>query len=283
MENCTYDFSRCKLCGENMSEPKYRLKKTTIFECAGCGFHFIDFLDVIADPGSAGSVPLDERAWNYIESRLAANETQHRKNLNLVGQHSPTAGQECLDIGAGAGVFSNLLAKGGASVAGIEPQQVFREFAQRKFGIILRGETIDHPLWQQAARERFDVVTLWDVLEHVNFPAEMLAHAYPVTKPGGWLFLDTPCRDSVFYRLSEWAYRLNGGKNGMLLESLYSAQPFRHKQIFTRAQLVKVVKSAGWQVVQMKAAPFTFQNKIVMACRKPVGVAGRSTTSLPPP
>lgn len=269
MENCTYDFSRCKLCGEKRAEPKYRLKKSTIYECAGCGFHFIDFLDVMPDPGSTGSIALDERASKYIESRLPANEAQHRKNLKLVGQQCPIAGRECLDIGAGAGVFSSLLSREGASVAGIEPQQVFRDFAERKFGITLRGETIDHPCWQQEARDRFDVVTLWDVLEHVNFPAEMLALAYPITKPGGWIFLDTPCRDSVFYKLSELAYRLNGGTNGMLLESLYSAQPFRHKQIFTRNQLVRLVKSSGWQVVQMKSAPFTFQNKIVMACRKP--------------
>lgn len=270
MDSCSYDFSRCKLCGEKRAEPKYRLKKTTVLECAGCGLHFIDHLDVIPDPGSAGSGSLDTRAWNYIESRLAANATQHGRNLGFVRQHCPVAGQVCLDIGAGAGVFADLLAKAGASVAGIEPQEVFREFAERKFGLTLRGETIDHPYWH-GMRERYDVVTLWDVLEHTNFPAEMLTHVYPVTKPGGWLFLDTPCRNSVFYRLSELAYRLSGGSNTVLLETLYSPQPYRHKQIFTRSQLVGLVERTGWQVIRMKSSPLTFQNKIVLACRKPAG------------
>jgi len=270
LNNCAYDFSRCKLCGENGAEPRYRLKKTSIRECGNCGFHFIEYLDEMPDPDGGGSTPLDDRAWNFIDSRLAANGIQHRKNMRLVTEHCPVAGEACLDIGAGAGLFASMMAEAGASVSGIEPQAVFRAFAEKKFGLTLRGETLDHPYWQTGMRGRFNMVTLWDVLEHVNFPAETLAQAFPVTKPGGWLFLDTPCRDSVFYTLSTWGYRLSGGANTMLLESLYSPQPFRHKQIFTRNQLVKLVERIGWKVVSVKASPLTVQNKIVMVCRKPV-------------
>lgn len=219
---------------------------------------------------TACSKSLDRKACDFIESRLAANGKQHRKNLRLVLEHCQVAGETCLDIGAGAGLFAGLMAEKGASVSGIEPQAVFREFAEKKFGVSLRPETIDHPYWQQGRSGQFGVVTLWDVLEHVNFPAETLTDAYKVTRPGGWLFLDTPCRDSVFYKLSEWAYRFSGGSNSMLLESLYSAQPFRHKQIFTQKQLVRLVERIGWEVIRIKSAPLTVQNKIVMACRKPL-------------
>ncbi|MDD2542073.1 MAG: methyltransferase domain-containing protein, partial [Desulfuromonadaceae bacterium] len=114
-----------------------------------------------------------------------------------------------------------------------------------------------------------DVVTLWDVLEHVNFPAENLQNAYNVIKAGGWLFLDTPRRDTLFYRISEWSYHLRGGTNPQLLGSLYSPLPFRHKQIFTLRQLLKLVERIGFSVTSIQSSFFQPHNKMVLVCRKP--------------
>jgi 2-polyprenyl-6-hydroxyphenyl methylase/3-demethylubiquinone-9 3-methyltransferase len=264
-----YDFSRCKLCATYAASPKYKLKKTTVYACAACDFHFINHLDSLpSDPHNAAGNPLDRKARDYIESKLPANEKQLRENLLLVKRHVSLSGTHCLDIGAGAGLFAHLLAEEGAVVHGIEPQRVFREFAQQKFGIALNGETIDAPHWQQGFAGFFDVVTLWDVFEHVNFPAEALQDAWNVTKPGGWLFLDTPRRDALFYRISEWSYRLSGGENSSFLESFYSPLPFRHKQLFTLRQLLKLVENSGFSVTSMHSSFFQPNNKMVLVCRK---------------
>jgi 2-polyprenyl-6-hydroxyphenyl methylase/3-demethylubiquinone-9 3-methyltransferase len=211
---------------------------------------------------------LDRQAWDYIEGRLPASEKQLRKNLLLVKRHISLSGAQCLDIGAGAGLFAQFLNQAGAVVQGIEPQQIFREFAQQKFGIALNGETIDARHWQQEFAGFFDVVTLWDVFEHVNFPAETLQNAYNVIKPGGWLFLDTPRRDALFYRISEWSYRLSSGANTRLLGSLYSPLPFRHKQMFTLRQLLKLVEKIGFSVTSMHSSFLQPHNKVVLVCRK---------------
>ncbi len=251
LENSVYDFSRCKLCATNAASPKYKLKKTTVYACAACGFHFIAHLDGMpaeppAEPPGDATQALDRKAWDYIEGMLAANEKQLRGNLRLIERHLSLSGARCLDIGAGAGLFGHLLAEAGAVVHGIEPRR-----------------------WQQAFAGFFDVVTLWDVLEHVNFPAETLQNAYNVTKPGGWLFLDTPRRDALFYRIGEWSYRLSGGANPLILESLYSPLPFRHKQIFTLRQLLELVGKIGFSVMRMHSSVLQPQNKLVLVCRKP--------------
>lgn len=267
-----YDFSRCKLCATNGAKPTYTLKKTTVYACPACGFHYIDHLDDMPAGLRGGSAQaLDQKARNYIEGRLPGNEKQLRKNLHLVKRHLSLAGARCLDIGSGAGVFPHLLTEEGASVQGIEPQRVFREFTQWKFGIELQGETIDASHWQEGFKGFFDLVTLWDVLEHVNFPAETLRDAYTVIKPGGWLVLDTPRRDALFYRISELSYRLSGGRNSLFLESLYSPMPFRHKQIFTLRQLVQLVESIGFSVIQLHNKPLQPQNKMVLVCQKQTG------------
>ncbi len=263
------DFSRCKLCATSSANRTYNLAKTSVYVCSACGFHFIDHLDSLpTEPPGNFAPTLDQKAWDYIESRLPGNGNQLKKNLNLVKRHLSLSGADCLDIGAGAGLFPHLLAAAGAFVQGIEPQGLFREFAQRKFGIDLTADTIESQHWQQGFTDHFDVVTLWDVLEHVNFPAATLQNAYKVTKPGGWLFLDTPRRDALYYRISEWAYRLSGGKNALFLESLYSPLPFRHKQIFTLRQLLQLVKSIGYSVISLHNHALQPQNKMVLVCQK---------------
>lgn len=263
-----YDFSRCKLCATYAASPTYRLKKTTVYACSACDFHFINHLDSLPSEPADNAKPLDRKAGDYIEGRLPVSEKQLRVNLLLVKRHVSLSGAHCLDIGAGAGLYAHLLAQEGAIVHGIEPQRIFREFAQRKFGITLNEATIGARHWQQGFAGSFDVVTLWDVFEHVNFPAETLQNACNVTKTGGWLFLDTPRRDALFYRISEWSYRLSGGANPLFLESLYSPLPFRHKQIFTLRQLLKLVEKSGFSVTHMRSSFLQPQNKIVLVCRK---------------
>ncbi len=270
MTHSMYDFSRCKLCATNGASRTYKLAKTTVYACSACGFHFIDHLDSLpAESLDNFTQALDQKAWDYIEGRLPGNGKQLKGNLSLVKHHLSLSGAYCLDIGAGAGLFPHLLADAGAFVHGIEPQGIFREFAQSKFGIYLNRETIESRHWQLGFTDFFDVVTLWDVLEHVNFPSETLQNAYNVTKPGGWLFLDTPRRDAFYYRISEWAYRLSGGKSSLFLESLYSPLPFRHKQIFTLRQLVQLVKSIGYSVICLRNNVLQPQNKMVLVCRRP--------------
>jgi len=264
-----YDFSRCKLCARYAARPKYQLKKTAVYACAACDFHFINHLDSLPSghPGAAAH-PLDRKARDYIEGRLPASERQLRKNLLLVKRHISLSGAHCLDIGAGAGLFAHLLAEAGAVVQGIEPQAIFREFARQKYGLALNGETIDARHWQQGFGGFFDVVTLWDVFEHVNFPAETLQDAYQVMKPGGWLFLDTPRRDALYYRISEWSYRLSGGANSRLLGSLYSPLPFRHKQMFTLRQLLALAERIGFSVAGVHSSLFQPHSRMVLVCRK---------------
>ena len=267
----SYDFSRCKLCGAAAAAPRYRLKTTTIQVCAACDFHFINQLDVMPTERPEAEVrTLDVVAWNFIEKQLKKNRRQLEQRLALVARHLPLNETQCLDIGAGVGLFGHLLQEAGATSFGIEPQLIFRQFAEEKYRLQLRAETIEHPFWQERHAGHFAVVTLWDTLEHLNFPVETLRDAIQVMKPGGLLFLDTPSRDSFYYRISEWSYRLSNGANPLFLNSLYSPKPFRHKQIFTVQQLTNLIERLGLTVVELnRSGLFDSSNKIMLVAQKP--------------
>ena len=122
----------------------------------------------------------------------------------------------------------------------------------KRYGIGLRAETIDSNYWQDNYRNYFDVVTLWDVIEHVNFPLETLRDTYNVMKPDSMLFLDTPSRDSFYYKFSEMVYSISNGRFPLFLNILYSSKPYSHKQIFTQKQLRNLVESIGYKVKSVK-------------------------------
>lgn len=277
-----YDISRCKLCTGQAATPLYQLKQTVLYRCANCDFRYIDQFDDLN--GDAASVPLDARMSQLIEGKLADNARLHHARLAFVCRHAAVAGAYCLDIGAGVGSYMHFLATAGATVCGIEPVASSRAFARQRYALDLSPAPIDHPDWQLSARGIFDQVTLWDVIEHVNYPRATLAAAGNVLKPGGWLFLDTPSRDSLYYWISEQACRSSQGRNHRLLDTLYSAAPFGHKQIFRPRQLTQLIAELGFELVTVQGnyplpqlgaalnaviAPLRPQDKIVLACRKP--------------
>lgn len=259
-----HDFSRCKLCQSDTAAPRFPLSKTTVYACNRCDFHFIDQLDDMT--GMIAERPLTRKELDFIDERLNAAAGNYRRQLALARHCLPLAGARCLDLGAGAGGFAALLAEAGADVQAIEPQPLFRTFARDRHALTFRPETVDHPFWQEQA-ETFDLVTLWDVLEHVNFPVATLAGAARLLKPGGWLLLDTPRRDALVYRFGEWTCR-NGGTGSRLLETFYSPLPFRHKQIFTRQQLRWLTEELGLSVVQLHSNWTTLHGQMTLVARK---------------
>jgi 2-polyprenyl-6-hydroxyphenyl methylase/3-demethylubiquinone-9 3-methyltransferase len=252
------------------AEPAYDLPDSTVYCCQNCHFHFLNRLDCNAK-NLDNTIHLNNKHRNYIESRLDENSHLHLKRLMFVQQHTDLSGCKALDIGAGVGQFQRLLIDQGVQTEGIEPSSIRREYALEKYGITLHSKLIDDDYWQTGFIQHFDLITLWDVIEHVDFPRETLESAIKLLKPGGILFLDTPSREVLSYRLSEQFYRFIPGKMSLFLPSFYSTAPYGHKQIFTLQQLTKLFKSFDLEIVY-SARSYTKQlfsnNKIILAGRK---------------
>ncbi|KAJ9635203.1 Hexaprenyldihydroxybenzoate methyltransferase, mitochondrial [Coniosporium tulheliwenetii] len=115
-----------------------------------------------------------------------------------------------LDVGCGGGIFAESAArlKNTASVTAIDPSpevlSVAVAHAKRDPGLVsMMGEgrleylntSIEElPRPGTEGGRQYDVVTLFEVLEHVTHPAPFLEHLLPFVKPGGWLVLSTIAR-----------------------------------------------------------------------------------------
>lgn len=106
----------------------------------------------------------------------------------------PLAGRRALDMGCGAGLLCEPLARIGAAVTGVDaaPENV----AAARVHAEQSGLTIDYRAGDTAAvaGETFDLVTCLEVVEHVTDPAAFVRALAAAVAPGGLLVMSTPNR-----------------------------------------------------------------------------------------
>ncbi|MEH3100345.1 bifunctional 2-polyprenyl-6-hydroxyphenol methylase/3-demethylubiquinol 3-O-methyltransferase UbiG [Sphingomonas adhaesiva] len=107
---------------------------------------------------------------------------------------TPLAGRRALDMGCGAGLLAEPLARLGASVTAVDaaPESIAVARAHAGAG----GLTIDYRAGgvEAVAGETFDLVTSMEVVEHVADPRTFVAALAAAVAPGGLLVMSTPNR-----------------------------------------------------------------------------------------
>lgn len=230
--------------------PKYKLSNANVFVSPG-GFHYVDHLDPMEaiSPEIDGSALTDEEIA-YIERSLQSNPERIANQVNAVKRHLSISGGRVLDIGCGGGLFLSEMKKAGAECLGIELSDTRAFYAKTKHALEIIKRPIEDEYWT-AYHGSFDVVTLWDVIEHVNYPLATLKSAAAMLKSGGILLIDTPCRDAFYHRFGELTYRLSGGRYPTFLNTMYSSKQFGHKQILSLAEMKAMFETAGLDVAEL--------------------------------
>lgn len=230
----------------------YKLRKADVYVSAH-GFHFTDYLDPVTklSPEIDASQLTDEAA-DYIETQLQANESKFLHQVEVLKKHFPLQNARVLDIGCGGGLFLSLLKEQGADVLGIELSDSRAQYARTRHGLEIQKRPIEDDFWRRDRAGQFEAVTLWDVIEHVNYPFQTIQSAADVLKPGGFLLIDTPCRDSFYHRFGEFTYKATRGRYPTFLNAMYSSHLFGHKQIFATWELKELFEAAGLEVLELR-------------------------------
>ena len=243
------DIDALKGNPQNGGRFAYRLKNANVFISKN-GFHFTDYLDPVeAIAPEIDSSQLTDEIAAYIETQLQANEKKFNNQAEIVASHIPLRNAKILDIGCGGGLFLSILKHQGADVTGIELSDSRAHYAITRHGLVIHKHPIESNFWQNGFANHFDAVTLWDVIEHVNYPRQTLQSAVNVLKRGGLLLIDTPCRDSFYHRIGEFTYHISGGRYPTFLNAMYSSHLFGHKQIFSTMEMHQLLEAIGLEVI----------------------------------
>jgi SAM-dependent methyltransferase len=94
-----------------------------------------------------------------------------------------------LEIGCAHGGFVALLRQAGFDASGLELSPTIVEFARRTFGVPVQQGPLEA---QSLQAESFDVIALFDVLEHLQDPTSVMRRCRELLKPDGILLVQTP-------------------------------------------------------------------------------------------
>ena len=154
------------------------------------------------------------------KARLTASESQVR----LIKRYGN--GGRLLDIGCGEGFFLSSASRAGYVSKGIEIAQGAAEYARREFGLDVEAKPLEQ---LQFPQDYFDVVTLWQVLEHVPYPLKVLKEVHRILKPRGLLAASAPDIEGMMARIFRrkwWSLRrvhINQFTAKTLTDMLYHA------------------------------------------------------------
>ena len=160
----------------------------------------------------------------------------------------PLAGKFALDVGCGAGLLCEPLARMGAAVTGVDaaPENIAAAAAHAAQS----GLAIDYRAGELAAQNlaQFDLVTSMEVIEHVTDPAGFVGELAARLKPDGLMILSTPNRTAASKLfLVEAAERLGQVPRGT----------HDWNQFLTPDELAALLNEAGLEVIAMEGIAFS--------------------------
>lgn len=154
-----------------------------------------------------------------------------------------------LDVGCGYGILGEAMAKGNNVVFGVDISESAIEKAKTRLHFaavcdITKKET--YPL--EIKERKFDLIVLADILEHVYDPRSILYSVKDFLKTDGKLILSVP-------NVANWSNRLqllfgfwNYTVSGVLDRT--------HIRFFTRKSIKLLLKSAGYEILEISATPY---------------------------
>jgi 2-polyprenyl-3-methyl-5-hydroxy-6-metoxy-1,4-benzoquinol methylase len=246
----------CKTCGSAAIGVYLRSDVGEILQCASCETVFLspERQETAAESLYAQDYFTEREGYFFHDGVADASgqESPHiadfRAGLGLIEAHARKSGS-LLDVGCATGSFLSLARAKGWECRGVEVSPFAAARARERTGCeIFCGELEEAPF----AHDAFDVITMWDLLEHLPDPLGGLEKARALLKPSGLLLVNTPNENSLLRQVARLLYRGSGGFITAPVNRLYHRY---HLYYFVAGALTALLQRAGFEVVEMSIKP----------------------------
>ena len=225
----------CLVCGAPSPQ---RPALTGLEQCERCAFvtyrdaAAIDFAQLYGARYFHGASFPD---YTGQEANLRRSMRQHLRQMESFG----VSRGSLLEIGCAYGFFLDEARRHFSRVVGVDISEDAARQARERFALETHaGDFIE----MSFAPSSFDVVCLWDTVEHLQAPHDYLAKARGLLTPGGHIFLTTG-------DLGSWNARLRGSRWRQI-------HPPTHLHYFSRSTLEALLVRLGFEVVGVETAAY---------------------------
>ena len=161
------------------------------------------------------------------------NEQKYSFFLDRIAKHiSPPS--RLLDIGCSIGQFIHLAEKRGYQCTGLEQNQKARKYAELNYGVTVENTLVED---LDPQNTRYDVITMFGVLEHLPRPHAVLRHCNQLLTKNGFLALLVPNNGSLVAR--------------MLHAEAFGVDGRYHLSYFTKRTLTMILENSGFSDIDL--------------------------------
>jgi 2-polyprenyl-3-methyl-5-hydroxy-6-metoxy-1,4-benzoquinol methylase len=239
------ETKECIICGTKQNETLYALNEVKVVRCSDCGLVFNDLFltdhhkrSIYDDFGSEFELPV-------YETLAEVYRVQFETYISLIEEFT-TPGR-LLDIGCAVGYFLKVARARGWQARGIDISAPAVAYARDTFGLPVQQTTLREACFPD---KLFDVITMWDTIEHLDDPLQELLEVNRISENEGILVIKTPNENGLFKRGARFVYLLSGGLVKFHLSFLYYPA---HLYSFSEQTLTVLLKKAGYEVLAVRA------------------------------
>ncbi len=248
-----WEHISCNLCGKDKADTYHRESLPyfdtdldfSIVRCTECGLVYTNprLTDHNATYLYAGP---DDQADIEIHARAKAPifEGALKEIDRLQKLYGNASLGKLLDIGCGSGHFLNEARNRGYDVKGIEPASMFAEYAIDRFSLDVSCKNI---LETRFPSDSFDIITAWDVIEHVSDPRSVLEQCANWAKPGGIIALRFP--SAIWQKIKGFIFQR------ILCNNHAAFGATMHLYFFSTKTITKMANDLGLEVVSSRTTP----------------------------
>jgi 2-polyprenyl-3-methyl-5-hydroxy-6-metoxy-1,4-benzoquinol methylase len=204
-----------------------------VVQCANCGLVYLNPRlrgDLIIESYSSS----EDSTFIRQNPERIATFTRSLERLGASYGITPQNSPRVLDVGCAGGAFPKAAHDLGFEAIGVEPSRWLVEQGRSLYGLDLRAGLLQE---QRFADQSFDLVSLWDVIEHLPDAGGVMKEVHRLLRPGGHLIVNCPDYGS-------WARKILGKKWPMFLSV--------HLLYFTRTTIADFLRRRKFEVVEIR-------------------------------
>ena len=224
------------MCGESEKvSALYQRKGYTILRCSVCSLTYVSDVPSRGELDRIYSREFFDVGEKFGGDRAGPSYLNAQKRLQELFKLPGISRGKWLDVGCGTGEFMLAAKPFVQQIKGVEiSDYAVREAESRGLRDLIVGDFLETDL----KAEKFDLISMWDVIEHVCDPKINLEKAFDLLKPGGYLVITTGNIDS-------WTAKLMGRFWHLMI-------PPRHLYFFSYTTLSRMLRDVGFASISLR-------------------------------